>query len=382
MIIQRGLIMTQDNRRRLLERKIVEYLQAGESLRWIVKKLGTGDRRVRRVREKAEEYGYLSGHVPLPPYPEAIFPDPLDGRSERENANDLLLLGKKDWLVERLTSGWRPITVFEELGLSVSRSSFYRFLHRHELYSLGRSYRRVIPEIVHQAGESLLLDWGKLRDVVDPETGKRRALWVFVGVLGFSRYMMVRLVWTNDIPTTLDGIEHMLRELGGAPAKFTSDNPKCFVAEASRYEPILNPVFERFAQHYGVIVECLPPRDPQKKGKVERPMNYVRRLYEAHGSDWLGLEESQSYMDRKVALANERRHGTTLRRPIDDLVNMEAAELKPLPALGFEREEYSEATVRKDGHLRFANKYYSLDEKYIGKDVFLLANQKQVIFPS
>ena len=28
--------------------------------------------------------------------------------------------------------------------------------------------------------------------VVDPETGKRKALWAFVGVLGFSRYMMVR----------------------------------------------------------------------------------------------------------------------------------------------------------------------------------------------
>ena len=104
---------------------------------------------------------------------------------------------------------------------------------------------------------------------MDPESGKRRALWAFVGVLGFSRYMMVRLVWTNDIPTTLDAIEHMLRELGGAPHKMTSDNPKCFVVQASRFEPVLNPAFERFAQHYGVIVECLPPRDPQKKGKVE-----------------------------------------------------------------------------------------------------------------
>jgi transposase len=371
--------MTRDNRRRQLERKIVEYLMAGESLRWIVKKLKTGDRKVRRLREKAAEYGYLSGQVPLPPFPEAVFPDPIDGRSERENANEVLLLGKKDWLKERLSAGWRPITVFEELGLSVSRSAFYRFLHREQLYSLGETYRRVVPEIVHQPGESLLLDWGKLRDVIDAETGKKKTLWAFVGVLGFSRYLMVRLVWTNDIPTTLDAIETMLRELGGVPAKITSDNPKCFVTEASRYEPILNPALERFAQHHSFTVECLPPRDPQKKGKVERPMNYVRRLYEAHGSDWLGLEESQRYMDKKVALANERRHGTTLRRPIDDLLNVEVSALKPLPALAFEREEYAEGRVRKDGHFRFANKYYSLDEKYIGEDVFILANQKQVV---
>jgi len=58
----------------------------------------------------------------------------------------------------------------------------------------------------------------------------------------------------------------------------------------------------------GTIVECLPPADPQKKGKVERLIGYTRRLYEAHGPLWSGLEESQTYMDRKVALANERRH--------------------------------------------------------------------------
>lgn len=372
--------MTRDNRRRQLERKIVEYLMAGESLRWVMRKLKAGDRRVRQVREKAEAHGYLNGSVALPPYPETIFPDPVDGRSERENINDLVLAAKKDWIVERLTAGWRPITVFEEIGVAVSRSSFYRFLHRQGLYETGRSYRRVVPEIVHRPGESLLLDWGKLRDVVDPQTGRKRTLWAFVGVLGFSRYMMVRLVWTNDIPTTLDAIEKMFAELGGVPARLTSDNPKCFVMQASKYEPLLNPVFERFAHHYGVIVECLPPGDPEKKGKVERPMNYVRRLYEAHGVEWLGLEESQAYMDRKVGLANERRHGTTLRRPIDDLINTEATALKPLPALAFEREEFAESYVRRDGHVRFANKYYSLEEKYIGEDVYILANQKQVIF--
>jgi len=41
--------------------------------------------------------------------------------------------------------------------------------------------------------------------------------------------------------------------------------------------------------HYQVQMECLPPRDPQKKGKVERMMPYVRRLFQAHG-EWQGIE--------------------------------------------------------------------------------------------
>jgi transposase len=82
---------------------------------------------------------------------------------------------------------------------------------------------------------------------------------------------------------------------------------------ASKYEPLLNPAFERFARHYGFLIECLPPREPEKKGKVERLMPYVRRLYEAHEA-FVSLEDSQRYLDGKLVLANQRKHGTTQRR--------------------------------------------------------------------
>lgn len=373
--------MTRQTRKRLMDRKIVELLIEGKMTREVMRALKVGDRKVRKVRLLAEEYGYLSKtspFVPLPTYPEPLFPDGPDGRENKASEANSLILARKPWIVERLEAGWHPITVYEELGMAVSRSSFYRFLHRHEIYELSESVRRVVPEIIHQPGEALLLDWGKLRDVVDPETGKKRVLWAFVGVLGYSRYLMVRLVWSNETQLTLSAIESMLREIGGVPTRVTSDNPKCFALEASRYEPLLNPAFERMAAHYGMRIECLPPRDPEKKGKVERPMPYIRRLYEAHGEAWHGIEESQAYIDRKLVLANERKHGTTRTKPIEQLLQVETEKLKPLPALAYEPEEVSEAKVRRDGHVRFDNKYYSLEEKFIGEEVLVLATQSQV----
>ena len=162
-----------------------------------------------------------------------------------------------------------------------------------------------------------MLDWGKLRDVEDPATGKKKTLWMFSGILGYSRYLMVRLVWTMDLATTLTALEGFLRHMGGVPGRMTTDNPKCFSLTASPYEPLLNPGLERFAAHYGLTVECLPPRDPQKKGKIERVVPFLRRLYEAHGDRWEGLEESQTYLDGKLAIANQRQHGTTRKRPLD-----------------------------------------------------------------
>jgi transposase len=375
--------MTGLNRRRMMDRKIVEMLIHGLSIKRIARSLHIAKRRIRALRERAKKYGYLeeggkAGRVGLPPYPEAIFPDPVDGRTLRLSEGHQLLEPHRLWIRERLEAGWHAVTVFEELPVQgVSRSSFYRFLERHKLNRLGESYR-VVPEIRHQPGEALLLDWGKLREVLDPVTGRKQPLWMFVGVLGFSRYLLVRLVWTMDGVTTLRSIESMFRQLGGVPFKLTIDNPKCIALEASDYEPLFNPAVERFAAHYGVLIECLPPADPAKKGKVERPMPYCRRLYEAHGDQWLGIEESQAYLERKLLIANERRHGTTLRRPIDLFAQGEAKALKPLPALAYEVEQFSEGIVRQDGHVRFANKYYSVEESYQGKSVVILGSTEQV----
>lgn len=366
-----------------MDRKIVEMLMKGVGVNAIARHLHVAKRRIRALRRKAMEHRYLEadgkpGAMALPAYPEALFPDSVDGRTLRLSESHQLLDPHRDWIREHLEAGWHAVTVHEELPVpGISRSSFYRFLGRHKFNRLGESYR-VVPEIRHAPGEALILDWGKLRDAPDPITGRSRAVWMFMGVLGFSRWMMVRLVWTMDTLTTFKALEGMFRQIGGVPFKVTIDNPKCMALEASKYEPLLNPAAERFAAHYGTLIECLPPADPQKKGKIERQVPYGRRLYEAHGEAWLGIEESQAYLEKKLLIANDRRHGTTLRRPRDVFEQEEAKALKALPALAYEIEQFHEGLVRQDGHVRFANKYYSCDEKYKGKSVVILGSSTQV----
>lgn len=361
-----------------MDRRIVELLVSGTSVRDIRKQLRVGSGRLEKVRALALAHGYLGGGVALPPFPVLLFPDRIDHRADRGSAPDEALKFYENWIRERLTAGWRPITIYEEIGINVTRSSFYRFLSRQGILRLGEHNRRVVPEIIHKPGSALLLDWGKLRDFEDPVTGRKKPVWAFVGTLGCSRYLMVRLVFSNDLRTTISAIESMFGEMGGVPERLISDNPKCFAIEACRYEPILNPGLELFLAHYGVTMECLPPRDPKKKGKVERMMPYIRRLYEAHGSEWLGIEESEAYLNKKLELANLRIHGTTRKKPVEEFMEIELNHLKSLPSLAYEPQEYAEAKVRKDGHVRFQNKYYSVEEKFIDQDVFIIGSQTQV----
>jgi len=373
--------MDRFTRKCLMDRKIVQLLIEGKSFNKISKGQKVSKKRIRQIYSMAQAKGYLSGH-PLPVYPEAIFDYQIPLKSGPVSDADSELLGQLEWIKNRREAGWRLVTIWEELPLKdISKASFYRFIKRHHIDEDKEKIRcrmKVTSEIIHGPGEALILDWGKLMDVIDPETGKKKTLWFLAGVMGHSRYMMVRLVWDNKTETTLNALESMFNELGGIPKKLISDNPKCFSIEASNFEPLLNPAFERFCHHYGIVPEMLPPREPKKKGKIERMVPYIRRLFESHGEQWFGIDYAQAYLNKKVELANERKHGTIKLRPIDIFVQHEAPLLSRLPEVSFEREEYHYGVVRRDGHARFRGKYYSLSEEFINKNVFIIGNQEVV----
>ena len=375
-----------DLERITVDRKIVEGLRDGRSLTSLKKSTGKGKGTVIKVRDLAIEYGYIeitdvekrifkATNKQLPPFPEALFPL-CDGRSQKIVETAVAMEPVREWLKERIEVGWSRQTIFEELPLAVPRSNFYRYLDR-------QNFKRIAPaknvmELIHAPGECLQIDWGKLFDVIDPETKKKKTIWIFIGILGHSRYEMARVVECGNFETTMHALMSMFDELGGVPRKVTSDNPRVFVQTASEYEPLLNPAFERFAAHYGFTIEALPPADPQKKGKVERMVPMKRRLFESYNLENYTLESAQVHIDRKLGIANERKHGTHLQKPIAVFIDDEASVLKSLPQLRYEIESIVRATVRADGYVRFANKYYRIDSRLKREIALVIGNSKQV----
>lgn len=372
-----------------VDRKIVEGLGNGRSLTWLTKATGKGKGYVIKTRDLALERGYIVlatevgskekrftfGATPLPPFPEALFLF-VDGRGERVCETDVTMEPQAEWVKDRLEAGWSPQTIFEELPLSVPRSNFYRYLDRHNLKPTFPSTN--ILELVHEPGECLQIDWGKLFDVPGEVTGKKKTVWIFIGILGHSRYEMAHVVERLDFVTTITVLISMLEEIGGVPHKITSDNPKVFVKEADKYEPLINPAFERFAAHYGFTVEALPPRTPELKGKVERMVPMKRRLFESYAIDKYSLESAQVHIDQKLKLTNERKHGAHQQKPIEVFLNDEASRLKALPVLPYEVEAIESSTVRKDGYVRFANKFYRVDPSLRKESALVIANTRQV----
>ena len=124
----------------------------------------------------AKEVGYFDGKS-MPEYPEAIFNYPAKVISKEISEVDTGLLKKVEWIKDRREAGWHLITIWEELDIKVTKASFYRFIKRHRLdedKEKGRCRIKVTSEIVHAPAEALILDWGKLKDIIDPETGKKK----------------------------------------------------------------------------------------------------------------------------------------------------------------------------------------------------------------
>lgn len=370
-----------------VDRKIIEHLMDGKSVTGIQKILNKGKGYILSVRDRALDFNYIEailvgekrykpGLKKLPSYPESPF-GIVECKSEKVLETDKYLESEKKWITECIKAEWSPQSIFEELKKPIPRTTFYRYMHRNN-FMKRPPFASSPMELVHAPGECLQIDWAKLGDVFDPTTGKRKTISIFIGILGHSRYQMVRVVESLNFSTTVAALQSMFQEMGGVPRKITSDNPKVFVMAASKHEPVLNPGFERFASHYGFTIEALPPADPQKKGKVERSVQYVRRLFESYDFKNYDLASAQEHINNKNELANARKHGTHLQRPIDIFINQEVTKLKPLPNLSFEIETMFYSKVRVDGYVRFENKYYRVHDKFRGGECLVIGNKTKI----
>ncbi len=162
--------------------------------------------------------------------------------------------------------------------------------------------------------------------------GARYALLV---VLGYSRLLWCRFAPRQDMATLMDGLEAAFGYFGGVPHELLFDQMKTVITRDLRLEGgalVRNGEFLRFAGHWGFTPRACRPYRAQTKGKVERPVRYLRSNF-VYGRTFLhdaDLDhQRQSWLDR---VANVRVHATTRERPRDRFDREERFLLQPLPA--------------------------------------------------
>lgn len=162
--------------------------------------------------------------------------------------------------------------------------------------------------------------------------GKR---WALLVVLGYSRLFYLEFVPRQTALTVMLGLERAFAYFGGVLREILFDQMKSVVVADHRPgggRLLENPEFLRFAAHWGFRIRACRPYRAQTKGKVERPVGYLRTNF-FYGRTFLNDADLQAQAARWMTeVANQRVHGTTKEVPAVRFVRDERATLLPLAA--------------------------------------------------
>ena len=206
-------------------------------------------------------------------------------------------------------------------------------------------------------GEQAQVDWGHVGSI--PVAGGKRALWVFVMVLAYSRAIWAELVLDLSVHSLLRSLSRAVAFFEGAPAPSSSTTPRpsCSSATAAvRFHPLLLSLC-------GAL--CVSPRlcavrKPQQKGGVERAVRYLKeRFFAARRISSLarGNDELITFLTTKaMSRVHPRLPGRTVASAYSDEKRSLLKLPSPLPPI----DQILPVAVDKTAFVRFDTNRYSV----------------------
>jgi transposase len=224
-------------------------------------------------------------------------------------------------------------------------------------------------------GAALQVDWADFGFAIP---GCARRVSAFVAVLAYSRYLYLEFTLSQAMGTFLRCMERALHSFRGSAHVDIFDNMKTVVRERAGGARAFNARFVEYARSRGFAITACTPGKGNEKGRVERPIGFVRERFwrGRHFTDLLDLNTQAAAWRDKIA--NNRIHEVTGRVPSLVFKHEEMRRLKPLPTTPFETDEIETMTVTKMFRVYFDRNLYSVPWRLVGQAVLLRANDDTV----
>jgi transposase len=214
-------------------------------------------------------------------------------------------------------------------------------------------------------------DWGSLGRFRNQE-GKLIPIYVFVIVLGFSRYMYIEFTTSMKLPMLIGCHQRAFAYFGGWPATLLFDNMKQVKLGPGEW----NPLFMDFANHHWIAVKTHRVRRPRTKGKVERMVKYVKENF-LNGRSFADLDDlNVQGLHWLATVANVRLHGTTGKRPIDLLSEEKLTKTGTISP--YQITDRGARKVDRSGFVRWGGSRYSVAPTHTGKVVLVEQGEEKV----
>ncbi|MBD3272720.1 MAG: IS21 family transposase [Elusimicrobia bacterium] len=291
----------------------------------------------------------------------------------------------------------RPIPDWEYIHQELSRPHVTRYLLWQEyrqthpkgigisqFYNLYRQYKKCqiepVLHIEHKGGDKLFIDYsGKKLSYIDQSTGEIVPVEVFVCSWGASGYSYVEATHSQCLEDWICSHVRAFRYFNCVANLLIPDNLKSGVTKADRYDPDLNPLYARLAEHYDTAILPARPKKPRDKAVVEGNVGFVQNFIFARlrNRTFFSLAEVNEAIRELLEELNNRpmqRYGLSRRERFEKLDKPYA---KPLPAEDFPYIEIKDKiTVHKDYHIEYEKHFYSVPYTLCGEQVTVLRTNK------
>jgi transposase len=187
---------------------------------------------------------------------------------------------------------------------------------------------------------------------------------VWVGVSGYSRAIVARMIPSRAAHDLIAGHLACLIALGGVPRLGVYDGEGAIGRRRGpRIE--LTDAFQRFRGQLGMGAHICAPGEPEHKGLVERANGYLETSF-LPGRRFADLDDFNGQLAGWLVRANARVHRVTRERPAERLAADRAAMIA-LPPLLPEVARRTSALIGRDHWVRVDTCDYSVDPAAIGR---------------
>jgi transposase len=280
-----------------------------------------------------------------------------------------------EWIGQQLAVPVTVATIAQRLRddhhVEVSESTVRRYIAN--AFTQSRLEDKVtVPRGAVEPGSEAQIDYGRLGMWLDPDSGRRVAVWVFAMILSCSRALFIQPVLKMDQMSWNASHVAAFEFFGGVPARLVCDNLKTGVLRPDLYDPQINLAYRELASFYGTLIDPARAFKPKDKPRIERPMPYIRDSFFA-GREFTSLPQMQDEGLRwSTDVYGVHRHrGLDGATPHSLFTAVEREALIPLPRRIFESVTYTIGTLAPDCHVKSGKAFYSAPWRLMGQRVMV-----------
>jgi transposase len=328
---------------------------------------------VRRVRAIAIHQGWLDKKCEIPS--DAVLAK-FFGQPKLLSKSQLIAPYQKE-IETWHNQGIQASTIYAALQRQHGFAGGYNSIQRYVKVLKAQSIN-VTTILEFKPGECAQVDFGAGPKLIHEATGEIISTWIFVMVLAWSRHMYAEIVLKQDIETWLGCHRRAFNFFNSVPKKIIIDNAKCAITKACYYDPIVQRSYAEYAEGYGFIISPCPPRDPQKKGRVESGVKYVKKNFVPLRQFRHQVDANQQLMTWILETAGNCTQGTTREKPLTLFTQTESLVLKNLPDSIPECAIWAKVKVHGDCHVTYLKCRYSAPYKLARQELWLRASETTV----